>query len=220
MDDAGFDAPGLVRQIVRSAATASLGTLTAEGAPFVSFVTVATDTDGSPLILISSLAAHTRNLARDERGSLLLQAPADETSDPLTGARVTLVGRFRRIAREESGAQRLFTRFLARHPKAEGYASFGDFALYHMSLETIHLVAGFGRIARLSAEEFLVLEQVAEAFISAEPALLGNLNGAAARILAVDPDGVDVSGDGVRRLAFLRRAESPSEVKSLLSEIA
>lgn len=219
MDDAGFDAPGMVRQIVRSAATASLGTLTVEGAPFVSFVTVATDTDGTPLILISGLAAHTRNLARDERGSLLLQAPADEGSDPLTGARATLVGRFRRVARDENGAQRLFTRFLARHPEAEGYASFGDFALYRMSLETIHLVAGFGRIARLSPSDLLVPPAVADAFADAEAAFLKNFSSAGARLVAVDPDGVDILDAGVTRLSFPRRAEHPGEVRDLLIDL-
>lgn len=220
MDDASFDAPGLVRQIVRSAATASLGTLTSDGMPFVSLVTVATDGDGAPLILISSLAAHTRNLVRDGRASLLMQAPAGEGQDPLTGARATLVGRFLRVEREQDGNQRLFRRFLARHPKAEGYASFGDFALYRMTVESIHLVAGFGRIARLAADEFLVPAQIAEAFVAAEPALLADLNGAGIRIVAVDPDGVDVDDGGARRLAFPRRAANPGDVKSLLAEIA
>ncbi|WP_370675313.1 HugZ family protein [Pleomorphomonas sp. PLEO] len=215
MDDDRFDAQDMVRRIVRSAATASLGTLATDGGPFVTFVTVATDINGAPLVLLSGLAAHTRHLARDGRASLLMQAPASEGADPLTGARVTVSGTFQCVAREAADHARLLGRFLARHPEAEDYAGFGDFSIHRMSMEGVHLVAGFGRISRLSASEFLVPAAVAKAFASAETALLDNLNGTGPRLVAVDPDGVDVADKGVRRLSFPRRAGDPDEVKSL-----
>ena len=155
MADDQFDAVDLARRIVRSAPTAALGTLTADGGPFVSFVTAANAEDGAPIVLLSGLAAHSRNLGRDDRASLMMQAPAGEGDDPLTGARATVVGRLRRVGRDEPGHDGLMARFLARHPKAEGYAGFGDFSLYRMAVDGVHLVAGFGRIARLSADEIL-----------------------------------------------------------------
>ena len=155
MADDQFDAVDLARRIVRSAPTAALGTLTADGGPFVSFVTAANAEDGAPIVLLSGLAAHSRNLGRDDRASLMVQAPAGEGDDPLTGARATVVGRLRRVGRDEPGHDGLMARFLARHPKAEGYAGFGDFSLYRMAVDGVHLVAGFGRIARLSADEIL-----------------------------------------------------------------
>ncbi|PKR87683.1 pyridoxamine 5'-phosphate oxidase [Pleomorphomonas diazotrophica] len=216
MDDSRFDARDMTRRIVRSAATASLGTLTPDGGPFVTFVTVATDFDGSPLLLLSSLAAHTRHLERDERASLLMQAPADDDEDPLTGARATIIGRLRRVTRDEDDHDRLFWRFLARHPEAEGYADFADFSIHRMMVEGIHLVAGFGRIARLDATDFLVQPTVAEAFAKAEAAFLKNFSSAGARLVAVDPDGADLLDGGVTRLHFSRRAEHPGEMRDLL----
>ncbi|WP_051228501.1 HugZ family protein [Pleomorphomonas oryzae] len=220
MDDTRFDAEGMTRQIMRSAATAALGTLTHEGGPFVTFVTVATDIDGAPLVLLSGLAAHTRHLARDGRASLLMQAPAGAGDDPLTGARATINGRFQRIAREEADHARLFKRFLIRHPEAEGYAGFGDFSVYRMSVDGVHLVAGFGRIARLAAADVVVPSATAEAFAAVETALLSDLASVRPALVAVDPDGIDITEEGgVKRLSFKRRAGDPSEVKSLLAEI-
>lgn len=216
MDDTRFDAEGMTCQILRSAATAALGTLTHERGPFVTFVTVATDIDGAPLVLLSGLAAHTRHLARDGRASLLMQAPAGNGDDPLTGARATINGRFQRIAREEADHARLFKRFLVRHLEAEGYAGFGDFSVYRMSVDGVHLVAGFGRIARLDATDFLVPPALAEAFAEAEAAILENFSSIGPRLVAVDPDGADLLDGGVTRLHFSRRAEHPREVRDLL----
>ncbi len=221
MNDIGFDAVDMVRRIIRSAATASLGTLTMDGGPFVTLVTVATDVDGAPILLLSGLAAHSRHLARDGRASLLMQVPAGEGEDPLTGARATAVGHLRPIARDEDDHERLLARFLARHPRAEGYAGFGDFAVYRMTVEGVHLVAGFGRIARLSAADVLVPSAIADAFAAAEASLLRDLDGVTAgrRLVAVDPDGVDVLDEGVRRLSFRRRAEDLGDVAALLAEL-
>lgn len=219
MDDGRFDAEDMTRRIIRSAVTASLGTLTLEGAPFVTFVTVATDIDGAPLVLLSGLAAHTRHLARDGRASLLMQAPAGEGDDPLAGARATINGRFQRIARDDADYARLFKRFLIRHPEAEGYAGFGDFSIHRMRMEGVHLVAGFGRIARLAASDVLVPPALADSFAAAEATLLSDLAGFRSGLVAVDPDGVDIAGGGIKRLCFMRRAGDPGEVESLLAEI-
>ena len=219
MNDASFSAPDMARRILRSAATASLGTLATDGGPFVTFVTVATDIDGAPLILVSGLDAHTRHLGRDDRASLLMQAPAGASEDPLTGARFTLVGRFRSMADDEDAHARLLRRFLARHPKAEGYAGFGDFSLYRMIVDGAHLVAGFGRIARLSADDLLVAPAVAEAFALAEASLIETLSGIDPRPVAIDPDGVDVADNGIRRFCFPQRAGDPGEVAALMADL-
>lgn len=219
MDDSRFDAMDVARRILRSATTASLGTLTLEGAPFVTFVTVATDMGGAPIVLLSGLAAHTRHLARDGRASLLMQAPASNGDDPLTGARATLVGRFQPVVREEADHAHLFTRFLARHPEAEGYAGFGDFSVYRMTVDGVHLVAGFGRIARLTAADVLVSAPTADAFAAAEAKLLSEFADMRPGLVAVDPDGVDIVDGGAKRLNFTRRAGDPGEVKALLAEI-
>ncbi len=216
MNDTRFDAQHMARRIVRSAATASLGTLSPDGGPFVTFVAVATDIDGSPLALLSDLAAHTRHLERDPRASLLVHALADTDDASLAGARATVSGRLRRVARDEDDHERLFGRFLARHPEAEGYAGFSDFSIYRMTVDSVHLVAGFGRIVQLSSADLLVPTEVADAFANAEATLLKNFSSIGARLVAIDPDGVNLLDTGVTRRSFPRRADHPGEVRDLL----
>jgi putative heme iron utilization protein len=84
-----FDPPALARSLLRRARSGTLATLDAgTGAPFASLVSVATDSDGSPLFLVSTLAAHTGHLAHDPRASLLLAAGGK--GDPLAHPRLTV----------------------------------------------------------------------------------------------------------------------------------
>lgn len=136
------------RNLLRRARTATLGTLNRDtGVPYASLVNVATDVRGWPLILVSTLAWHTRNLLADARASLMV-AELPEAGDALTGARVTVMGRFHKT--EEPALAR---RYLARHPAAELYAGFGDFAFWRLEPEQAHAVAGFGRIETMGADE-------------------------------------------------------------------
>ena len=140
-----------VRGLVDSGMRAYLGSLaerTADGAgarifPFVSLVLPGRDSEGLPLLLLSDLSDHAKNLKRDPRASLLYDGTAG-LAEPLTGPRVTLIGR---IALADDAENR--RRYLACQPSAEGYAAFGDFHLYRFEIEEALLVAGFGRIHRL-----------------------------------------------------------------------
>ena len=143
-----FSASAVSRTTLDSVATGALATLTAEGAPFASLVLTASDEAGDIVLLLSRLAAHTRNLESDSRASLLAVASGGEAGDPLAGARVTVLGRADREV-SEAGKRR----YLARHPEAERYASFGDFAFWRLRIDSVHLVAGFGRIVDLTRAE-------------------------------------------------------------------
>ena len=90
--------------------------------------------------MLSDLAEHSRNIAADDRVSLLIDGTAGY-DDPLPGPRLTVLVRTRRNA-DANHRQR----FLARHPEAALYADFNDFAIYRIALDRAHLVAGFGRI--------------------------------------------------------------------------
>lgn len=141
---------------MRAGGAATLATLTAEGAPFASYVVTVAAADGSPLMLLSRLARHTKNLDRDPRASLLFvrdAAPGDET---LTASRLTLTGRC-----EKDGDPDAKRRYLERHPDAARYAEFSDFSLYRFDVEAGHLVAGFGRIVGLTPKELLTKSDAA-----------------------------------------------------------
>lgn len=140
-----------IRHLMRSLDRATLSTAMAgaEGWPYGSLVMVAVDQDGSPLLLLSDLAEHTKNLKADPRVSLLFDGTGGY-DEPLTGPRATVLGR---IERTEDA--RLAERYLRRHPSARMFASFKDFGFYRVAVERAHIVAGFGRIHWVAANEIL-----------------------------------------------------------------
>jgi heme oxygenase (biliverdin-IX-beta and delta-forming) len=140
----------LARELLAAGGSAALATLTVEGGPFASYVLTAPNAVGAPLMLLSRLAEHARNLARDSRASLLFVREPEPGSDKMTAMRLTLTGRAAKHADPDERR-----RFVARHPDAARYADFSDFSLYRFEIEAGHLVAGFGRIVALSREELL-----------------------------------------------------------------
>ena len=136
--------------LLAAGGVATLATLQPDGSPFASYVVTAPAADGAPLTLISRLARHTQNLARDPRASLLFVGAPEPGGEPLTAPRLSLTGRC--VTHDDEDAKQ---RFLERHPDAERYAGFADFALYRFAIESGHLVAGFGRIADLTRDALL-----------------------------------------------------------------
>src|SRR5271163_4135658 len=126
-----FNPIAVAKGLLRSTRAGALATLDRNtGHPFASLVNVATDSDGSPLILISKLSTHTANLEVDGRASLLLAATGK--GDPLAYPRLTLLGSFTQLSRDDAQEPRVRRRFLARHPKSELYAGFADFSLWRL----------------------------------------------------------------------------------------
>ncbi len=218
------------RSLLRRVRTGTLATRNADdGTPYASLVNLATDVRGCPVILVSTLAWHTRNLLADPRGSVMV-AEIPPAGDALTGARVTVMGRFFRV---ESG--QVSRRYLARHPAAELYAGFGDFAFWRLEPERAHAVAGFGRIETIpademfpSADEMIALEEGAVAHMNADhddaiqryaQHLLGATPGGW-KIMAIDPDGADLRrGEDVLRLPFAGPVFSGGALRSLLARL-
>ncbi len=157
---ADFKPLEVAKSLLRATRAGTLATLDRNsGHPFASLVNVATDMDGSPLILVSKLATHTANLEVDGRASLLLAETGK--GDALAHPRLTVLGTFVPVDRAGADDARIRRRFLARHPKSELYAGFGDFAFWRMSVISAHLNGGFARAADLAARE--VLTDVADA---------------------------------------------------------
>ena len=140
----------LARSLLAAGGAASLATLDAVGGPFASYVVTAPAADGAPLMLLSDLAEHARNLKRDARASLLfVREPAAE-EERMTALRLTLTGRA-----TKDGDPADLARYVERHPDSERYAGFSDFSLYRFEISGGHLVAGFGRIVDLTPAKLL-----------------------------------------------------------------
>ena len=236
-DSPEFDAKALAKSLLRATPAGALATLDAQGAPFSSLVTVATDVDGSPILLLSRLAAHTGHLERDGRVSLLLARL--KRGDPLAHPRLTVSGVARRLDRESEEGASARRRFLACHPKAALYADFGDFAFWRIGIADAHLNGGFARAAQLSGQELHTEIAGAEALIAAEEGALAHMNSdhgeavslyatvllgapeGAWRLTGLDPEGCDLAaGEERRRLAFARSVGTPDELRVVLVELA
>ncbi len=218
-----------VRRLARSTPTAALGTLDADGAPYVSLVLVAVDHDASPILLLSDLADHTKHFKRDPRVSLLIDGTMGMAS-PLAGARATLTGEIVAASASHQSA-----RFLARHPDATGYAGFADFNFYRLNLQRAHLVAGFGRIHWVEGAEVLLPVDDQLPLVAAEPGILEHMNADhadavalyATRLLGrpdgawqmtgIDPEGADLRLDGsVARLWFDQPVRDAASARATL----
>src|SRR5688572_24357167 len=165
-----FDPKSAAKTLMREVRSGALATLMADsGDPYCSLVNIASAADGAPLLLISRLAVHTKNILADPRVSLMLDER--KPGDPLQGARVMLMGTA--VKTENADARR---RYLAAQPEAEMFVGFGDFALYEVKLKGAHLVAGFGRIVDLTPPDLLTDLTGAEALVGAEPDVIEHMN--------------------------------------------
>ncbi|PDS76439.1 pyridoxamine 5'-phosphate oxidase family protein [Rhizobium sp. L43] len=232
------DARKLARVLLRSARHAAIAVLDSEtGFPFASRVLVATDIDGTPVILVSKLSAHTRALAKDSRASLLTGEPGK--GDPLAHPRLTTQCLAEPVERSHAFYDRIRTRFLARHPKANLYVDFPDFLFFRLKPELGSLNGGFGRAYQLEGND-LIIQSAANEEIAACAAetvrdlverhpdvaqtLAIRLNApksASWRICGIDPSGFDlISGDFLLRYEFECLAEEADHICSNISKTA
>ncbi len=233
----GYDGVAEARRLLRSIRAGGLGTvMPGTGFPFVSLVSVATDHDGAPLLLMSQLSAHTNYLDADPRMSLLLAESGK--GDPLAHPRITLTGQ---AARAPDAATRAHykARFLARHPKAALYADFGDFAFWRVGIESVHLNGGFAKAASYKGADILLDLSLASSLIEAEADVLAHLNEDHADALALyattllgeavgrwkatglDPEGLDLmAGDRTARLVFPQPIAEPGALRDVLVAFA
>jgi heme iron utilization protein len=231
-----FDPARVAKSLLRRRREGALATLMRDGgAPYCSLVNLASAPDGSPVLLISRLAVHTRNLLADPRVSLMLDERA--AGDPLQGARIMLMGEA--VAADPAELPTLRRRYLAAHPGAEAYIDFKDFSLFRIITSGAHLVAGFGRIVDLAASDYLTDLGGADDLLDAEASAVEHMNadhlialnlyatrllGAAAadwRCTGLDPEGLDLQADAqVLRLDFPQRVTSAAQLRDMLKRMA
>src|SRR5580658_8440967 len=130
-----FDPAKAVKSLLRRSRQGALATLMpTSGDPYCSLVNVASHPDGSPVLLISRLALHTKNLLADNRVSLMLDERVE--GDPLEGSRIMLSGRAEEVA---SGREIVRQRYLNAHPTAEVFVDFKDFSFFRIQPTGTHL---------------------------------------------------------------------------------
>jgi len=230
-----FDPGKLARSLLRRSRQGALATLMAgSGDPYCSLVNLASHPDGSPILLISGLAVHTRNILADSRVSLMLDERV--AGDPLEGARIMLSGHAEQAAADKELLKR---RYLTAHPSAEAFVSFKDFSFFRIRPTGTHLVAGFGRIVDLRPEQFLTDLAGAEDLLAVEEGAVEHMNadhrdamglyatrllGAAEgdwRCTGCDPEGLDMQdGQTALRLDFPERVTNGAALRKMLVRLA
>ena len=198
------------------------------GAPFGSLTPFVLDAACRPVILVSSLAEHTRNLQADARCSLLAHPCVP---DAQAAARVTVVGRAHRLPDKQAPGPR----YLRYFPQAQGHYALADFEFYVIEPQSLRYIGGFGSIHWLSAEDFAPpansLQDVEESILDAmnrdHPQRLrdwcARLHGVRPRqvcMVGVDVDGCDLRADQqLLRLDFAEPAPHPQALQQALAEL-
>lgn len=138
------------RTVATSTNAGTLATLTSDGDPWASFITYGL-LDGAPVLCVSNMAEHGRNLAGDPRASISIVAP-DGRSDPLASSRVTLAG----IAERPAGAEQDAARqaHLDAVASARYYIDFSDFSLWVLRVHRVRWVGGYGRMDSTTGEAY------------------------------------------------------------------
>ncbi len=219
------------RRFTRALQQGVLSTLSRrlEGFPFGSVAPFVLDHAGRPLLLISELAEHTRNLLADPRCSLIVQP---FIPDMQTAGRVTLMGRARRLPDKDS----LGPRYLRYHPQAQTYFAMHDFSFWVIEPVRIRYIGGFGRIHWIEAQDFLLPEGPLS---GEEDGILAHMNAdhranlmdycrhvhgqevSDVEMIGIDPDGFDVRADGrVLRFEFPQPIRDARQARAALVELA
>jgi putative heme iron utilization protein len=138
------------RTIAASTNTGTLASLTAEGDPWASFVTFGL-LDGAPVLCVSNMAEHGRNLAGDRRASIAIVAPSTDP-DPLASGRITLAGVVEQPLGDEFAVAR--DAHLAAVPAAKYYIDYSDFALWVLRVQRVRWVGGYGRMDSATGQAY------------------------------------------------------------------
>jgi len=145
------DAAEEARTLVCAVTVGYLATVGHNGDPWCSLVVYGPDRAGNPVLLVSTMAEHGRNLATDPRASLALSDPS-APGDPLDRPRITLAGRCVQPAGD--AAEAALDAHVAAVPGARLYAGWEDFSLWVLEVQRVRWVGGFARMETVSAERY------------------------------------------------------------------
>lgn len=237
--DARLSAAEESRTIVAGATLGTLGTLSDDGGPWASMVAYATLPDGRPVLVVSTLAEHGRNLLRDPRASLSVVAPA-RGRDPLDSGRVTLAGRVEPAAGDE--AEQAHDAYVAAVPPAGLFAGFGDFHTWLLRVDRVRWVGGYGRMDSVTPEQYAAAEpdpvvpgadyaiehlnaDHADALLEMARNLGGHDDAEQARCVRADRYGIDLAvttprGRASSRIGFEERLDAPSGLRAATVALA
>ena len=228
------------RALLASTNVATLATYSEDGYPWASLVAFGSlDGDGSPVLFVSRLAEHARNLERDPRASLVVAEP-NPGPDVLARGRVTLAGTAERPAPDFAESAR--DAYVAAVPSAKAYLDFRDFSLWILRVERVRWVGGYGRMDTVDAGSYMAAEpdpvaraaagamahlnvDHADALLAMAQALGGYPDATVATCTSIDRYGLDLELDTPRgpsstRIGFAERVTAADGLRAATVELA
>lgn len=227
------------RTLLAHSDVANLATLSEDGTPWASMIMFGTMADGAPVLMVSTLAEHGRNLERDQRGSISVMAPR-RGPDPLQNGRVTLAGRFEKPEGErlQAAKQACYDAMMY----ARTYEKMGDFSVWVLNVERVRWVGGYGVMGSDDAASYRdaaidptapnaehavehLNEDHADALVLIAQKLGGYPDGTAAVCTSIDRFGMDLSIDTPRgkapaRIGFAETCTEPDGLRMATVELA
>ncbi|HEY8492580.1 MAG TPA: DUF2470 domain-containing protein [Myxococcota bacterium] len=201
------------------------------GYPFGSLAPFAMTHEGRPLLWVSRLAEHTRNLAAEPRACLTVTEAGG--GDPQALGRASVLGEAHQAPEAEHEA--LAARFFALFPEQREYEQLGDFCFWWIEPVRVRWIGGFGEIGWIEREEWLldtpewqlgerrIVEHMNQDHRDALAAML-RARGEEPRepsMVACDPEGFHVrSGGRVRWIPFARPCRTADEVRAEMVRLA
>jgi heme oxygenase (biliverdin-IX-beta and delta-forming) len=228
------------RTLVAGAKSGSLASLSEDGMPWASIVTFGSTNAGEPVLVVSTMAEHGRNLAREPRCSIAVAEPVPDGDDPLDRARITLAGHV--IVPEGKEADAALEAHARRYPFARGYATYADFTTYVLRVERVRWVGGFARMSTVAAADYAAADvdpsapgaasarqhlndDHADSVLLWAKTLGGYADALEATCEAIDRYGVDIRvqtprGQAPVRVGFAKPAQSPGDLRAATIELA
>jgi putative heme iron utilization protein len=122
-----------------------------KGTPFATPAPYALDSEGRPVIFLSNLAIHTKNITKNPKCSIMILK--EDKDDPFNSARVTFIGKIVKVGKDEREAYKKL--FLSKQKSSEPFIDFGDFNFYRLEIESIFYVGGFGDIQWVEPKDYV-----------------------------------------------------------------
>lgn len=227
------------RTLVHAANVGSLASLSDDGTPWASIVTFGATDAGEPVLVVSTMAEHGRNLAREPKASIAIAEHVPEGEDPLDRARITLAGHV--VVPEGAEADAALEAHARHYPHARGYATYADFTTYVLRVERVRWVGGFARMSTVEAADYAsaavdptapgaayarkhLNDDHADAVLQWAQTLGGYADATEATVEAIDRYGADLRvqtprGQAPVRVGFAEPGNSPGDLRAATVEL-
>ena len=213
----------------RSFGVLSTISLDVPGYPFGSVVPYCFDENGQPIIYISYIAQHTRNIMADPRVSLTVVDEDTNSDDVQARGRVTCIANAKQVG-DPAGDSGVSARYFRYFPSSRQYDQTHDFTFFRLELVRIRFIGGFGQIFWLDPAEFTAKNpfspaqemQIVQHMNKDHAAALKHFcGGVAGTMIGIDSDGMDVLKSGRKvRFTFETSIHTMDEARQALIAMA